>query len=88
MRARPGTVLARVVRAFGASRPDHAYLFVKRRATRLRVLAHDGFGRWLAVRAASSSGHVQLSDAEDIGVAHTRATAALVLGLPLQFLLL
>lgn len=50
MRAGPDTALARVVRVFGEARPHHAYLFANRRATRLKVLVHDGFGLWLCAR--------------------------------------
>ncbi|MGE0373670.1 MAG: IS66 family insertion sequence element accessory protein TnpB [Gammaproteobacteria bacterium] len=50
MRAGPDTALARVVRVFGEARPHQAYLFANRRATRLKVLVHDGFGLWLCAR--------------------------------------
>jgi transposase len=44
------SALARVVGVFGAARPHHAYLFTNRRVNRIKVLVHDGFGLWLAVR--------------------------------------
>lgn len=44
------SALARVVSVFGAARPHHAYLFTNRRVNRIKVLVHDGFGLWLAVR--------------------------------------
>jgi transposase len=47
MRAGPDTALARVVRLFGEARPHHANLFANRRATGMKVLAHDSFGVWL-----------------------------------------
>jgi len=50
MRAGTETALARVVRVFGCARPHHAYLFANRRATRIKVLVHDGIGVWLAAR--------------------------------------
>lgn len=50
MRAGTDTTLARVVQAFGAARPHHAYLFANKRSTRLKVLVHDGIGIWLAAR--------------------------------------
>ncbi len=50
MRAGTDAALARVVRVFGEARPHHAYLFANRRATRLKVLVHDGFGLWLCAR--------------------------------------
>ena len=50
MRAGTDTVLARVVKVFGVAYPNHAYLFANRRANRMKVLVHDGFGIWLAAR--------------------------------------
>ena len=47
MRAGTDTALARVVKVFGAAHPNHAYLFANRRATRMKVLVHDGIGIWL-----------------------------------------
>lgn len=84
MRAGLDTTLARVVRVFGAAHPHHAYVFANRRATRVKVLVHDGIGVWLAVRRlnqgkfvwpAPGATRMELSD-EQIG--------ALVLGLPWQ----
>jgi transposase len=46
MRAGTDTALARVVQVFGAASPHHAYLFANRRATRMKVLIHDGVGIW------------------------------------------
>ena len=42
MRAGPDTILARVVKVFGAARPHHAYLFANRHSTRMKVLVYDG----------------------------------------------
>jgi transposase len=50
MRAGSDTVLARVVAVFDAAHPHHAYLFTNRRASRLKVLVHDGIGIRLAAR--------------------------------------
>jgi len=50
MRAGPDTCLARVVKVFGAAQPHHAYVFINKRANRIKVLVHDGFGLWLAAR--------------------------------------
>ena len=50
MRAGTDTALARVITVFGAAHPHHAYLFANRRANRMKVLVHDGFGLWLAAR--------------------------------------
>ncbi|WP_439854812.1 IS66 family insertion sequence element accessory protein TnpB [Pseudomonas yamanorum] len=50
MRAGTETALAKVVAVFGAAQQHCAYLFANRRATRMKVLLHDGFGVWLAAR--------------------------------------
>jgi hypothetical protein len=50
MRAGTETALARVIAVFGAAQPHCAYLFANRRANRMEVLVHDGFGIWLAAR--------------------------------------
>jgi len=44
MRAGTESALARVVKVFGAAHPHTAYLFANRRATRMKVLVHDGVG--------------------------------------------
>ncbi|WP_165353258.1 MULTISPECIES: IS66 family insertion sequence element accessory protein TnpB [unclassified Pseudomonas] len=85
MRAGTETALARVVAVFGAAKPHCAYLFANRRATRMKVLVHDGIGVWLAARRLNQGkfhwpgvrqgSEVQL-DAEQL--------QALVLGLPWQ----
>lgn len=84
MRAGLDTTLARVVRVFGAAHPHHAYVFANRRATRIKVLMHDGIGVWLATRRlnqgkfvwpAPGSTHLTLTDEQ---------ASALVLGLPWQ----
>jgi transposase len=83
MRAGTDTALARVVRVFGEARPHHAYLFANRRATRLKVLVHDGFGLWLCARRLhqgkfnwAASGVSMMLTQEQL--------QALVLGLPWQ----
>lgn len=85
MRAGTETALARVIAVFGAAKPHWAYLFADRRATRMKVLVHDGVGIWLAVRRLNQGKfhwpgirqgcEVEL-DAEQL--------QALVLGLPWQ----
>ncbi len=50
MHAGPETALARVIQAFGAARPHHAYVFANKRANRMKILVCDGFGLWLAAR--------------------------------------
>jgi len=50
MRAGVDKALARVVSVFGEARAHHAYLFMNRRTSRMKVLVHDGFGLWLCSR--------------------------------------
>ena len=50
MRAGVDTALGRVVKVFGAAQAHHAYLFANRRANRMKVLVHNGFGLWLCAR--------------------------------------
>lgn len=54
MRSGTEAALAQVVTVFGAARPHHAYLFANRRASRMKVLVHDGIGVWLAARRLNS----------------------------------
>lgn len=83
MRAGTETALARVIKVFGEAKPHHAYLFANRRASRLKMLVHDGLGIWLCARrlhqgsftwtTPGSSATIRLS-AEQL--------RALVIGLP------
>lgn len=83
MRAGMDTLLAQVVRVFGAAQPHHAYLFSNRRGMRLKVMVHDGFGVWRACRRLNQ-GRFQWTEGQG-GVALTRAQFdALALGLPWQ----
>lgn len=50
MRAGPESCLARVVAVFGSAEAHQAYVFLNKRANRMKVLVHDGFGLWLAAR--------------------------------------
>lgn len=86
MRAGFDGVLARVIAAFGAAQPHHAYLFMNRRAGRLKVLVHDGFGLWLASRRLHR-GHFHRLDGQASLCLHTEALNALILGLPWQALM-
>ena len=84
MRAGGETLLAQVVAVFGAAPPHHAYCFANRRATRLKVVVHDGIGVWLAARRLHQGGFVWPTPG--CKTAHlTRAQLdALALGLPWQ----
>jgi transposase len=50
VRAGVERLLAQVVLVFGQAQAHHAYLFADARATRVKLLLHDGFGVWCATR--------------------------------------
>ena len=50
MRTGADALLARVVQVFGYAQAHHGYLFANARATRIKLLVHDGFGVWCAGR--------------------------------------
>ena len=83
MRAGPDTALARVVKQFGAAKPHHAYLFTNKRANRIKVLVHDGFGLWLAARRLHQGKFIWARDWQgDRVLLDAEQLKALVLGLP------
>ena len=85
MRSGADRILARIIEVFGSAQPHQAYCFANQRATRMKVLVHDGVGVWVALRrlnrgrfvwaAAGQQAHFQL-DAEQF--------QALVLGIAWQ----
>jgi transposase len=87
MRAGTERLLARVVQVFGAAQAHHGYLFANARATRIKVLVHDGFGVWCASRRLNAGGFEWPRNAVD-GAAQVALTQAqfdtLILGLPWQ----
>ncbi len=83
MRAGMETLLSRVVQVFGEARPHHAYLFANRRATRMKVLLHDGIGIWLANRRLHEGGFVWPRGDAPAELSREQFEA-LVLGLPWQ----
>ena len=58
MRAGTDRLLANVVRVFGAAQAHHGYVFANARATRIKLLVHDGFGVWCAARRLNIGGLV------------------------------
>lgn len=83
MRAGADTVLAHVVRVFGAARPHHAYLFANRSSTRMKILVYDGFGLWLAARRLNKGRFVWTDGQSAVTVAlNAEQLQALVIGLP------
>lgn len=86
MRAGMDTALARVVKVFGAARPHHAYLFANRRANRLKILVHDGFGLWLASRRLHRGKFIWPTSTDQTLSLSRAQFDALVVGLPWQCL--
>ena len=85
MRCGTDSALARVVQVFGAAKPHHAYLFANRRATRMKVLVHDGIGIWLCARRLHQGRFAWGTDALGTQAGLTsEQLQALVLGLPWQ----
>ena len=87
MRAGAERLLARVVQVFGCAQAHHGYLFANARATRIKLLVHEGFGVWCAARRLNDGRFVWPREAS-AGTALTTLTQpqfdALVLGLPWQ----
>jgi transposase len=90
MRAGPDKLLNIVVNTVGAARAHHGYLFANLRATRIKLLVHDGFGVWCATRRLHSGRFVWLEHAQATipAAATLQLTAqqfeALTVGLPWQ----
>jgi transposase len=88
MRAGAERLLAAVVNTLGQAQAHHGYLFANARATRLKLLVHDGFGVWCAVRRLHAGHFVWASQALG-GTAPALQLSqvqfeALVIGLPWQ----
>ena len=87
MRMGADRLLARVVQVFGAAQAHHGYLFANARATRMKLLIHDGFGLWCAARRLNVGGFVwpRAGGVSALSVTLTQQQFdALVLGLPWQ----
>jgi transposase len=83
MRAGTDTALARVVNVFGEAHVHHAYLFVNKRANRMKVLVHDGFGLWLCARRLYEGHFIRAGLTLHQGIALTpEQLQAMVVGLP------
>lgn len=85
MRCGTQTALARVVKVFGEARAHHAYLFANRRATRMKVLVHDGMGLWLCARRLHQGSFTWARSDVDTGPSvglSMEQLRALVIGLP------
>ncbi|MBK9348440.1 MAG: IS66 family insertion sequence element accessory protein TnpB [Burkholderiales bacterium] len=74
-------------RCFGSAQAHHGYLFANARATRIKLLVHDGFGVWCASRRLNVGRFVwpQFDAHSTAPVTLTKQQFdALVLGLPWQ----
>jgi transposase len=85
MRAGAERLMSCVVQTTGAARAHHGYLFANARATRIKLLVHDGFGVWCAARR-QNAGHIAWPrEAASKPLSLTQAQFdALVVGLPWQ----
>jgi transposase len=87
MRAGAERLLARVVQVFGAAQVHHGYLFANARASRIKLLVHDGFGVWCAARRLNQGSFVwprEVCGATPPMPLTKHQFDALVLGLPWQ----
>jgi transposase len=89
MRAGADRLLSTVVNTVGAAHAHHGYIFTNQRATRIKLLVHDGFGVWCAMRRLHTGRFVWLQQVPGQAAAATlQLTAqqfeALVVGLPWQ----
>jgi transposase len=87
MRAGTERLLARVVQVFGGAQAHHGYLFANARATRIKLLVHDGFGVWCASRRLNAGSFVWPRNGTVVTEPVTLSKQqfdALVLGLPWQ----
>lgn len=85
MRAGADRLIARVVEVFGAAQAHHGYLFANTRGTRVKLVAHDGFGVWCAMRRLNQGRFVWPGAAAGSLPALTQGQFdALMLGLPWQ----
>jgi transposase len=87
MRAGAERLLAAVVTTLGEARAHHGYLFANARATRVKLLVHDGFGIWCATRRLHA-GRFAWTPANTPGPTALQLSReqfeALVIGLPWQ----
>ncbi len=85
MRCGMAAVLARIVAVFGEARPHTAYLFTNARATRLRILVHDGYGLRLCARRLHQGRFDWLTARSDAAMPISKEQLqALLIGLPWQ----
>ncbi len=84
MRAGADRLIARVVEVFGAAQAHHGYLFANARGTRMKLVVHDGFGVWCAMRRLNQGRFVWPRDGLHQATLSRAQFDAIVLGLPWQ----
>lgn len=88
MRAGADRLLTVVVNTLGEARAHHGYLFANARASRLKLLIHDGLGVWCATRRLHTGRFAWHTPAPGSTAPALQLSAeqfqALVLGLPWQ----
>ncbi len=87
MRAGAERLMSCVVQTTGGAHAHHGYLFANARATRIKLLVHDGFGVWCAARRLNAGRFVWPREVVANAAPMTLTQAqfdALVLGLPWQ----
>jgi transposase len=86
MRCGAERLLAHVVHALGSANAHHGYVFANVRATRIKMLVHDGFGVWCAARRLNVGRFVwprEINASRPIALTQAQFDA-LVVGLPWQ----
>lgn len=85
MRAGPERLIGCVVQTTGAAHVHHSYLVANARATRIKLLVHDGFGVWCAARRLNAGYFAWPREAVATPLSLTQAQFdALVVGLAWQ----
>lgn len=87
MRSGTERLLAHVITTLGAARAHHGYLFCNARASRIKLVVHDGFGVWCAARRLNTGSFVWTTKTGDTPAAlqlTRQQFDALVIGLPWQ----
>jgi len=85
MRAGAERLMSCVVQTIGAARAHHGYLFANMRATRIKLLVHDGFGVWCAARRLNAGHFAWPREATPTPLSLTQSQFdALIVGLPWQ----
>ena len=69
----------------GAAHAHHGYLFANARATRIKLLVHDGFGVWCAARRLNAGHFAWPRETSSMPLSLTQNQFdALIVGLPWQ----